>query len=101
MKQIIAMGGGGFSMEPDNLLLDHYILNQSGKASPRVCFLPTASGDSATYIARFYQSLGDALEVPGIPEGLELPSLRWRGPTPPFVSEVRRFRPNLPWHSLR
>lgn len=56
MKQIIAMGGGGFSMEPDNLLLDHYILNQSGKASPRVCFLPTASGDSATYIARELES---------------------------------------------
>ncbi|MEL6493299.1 MAG: peptidase E, partial [Cyanobacteria bacterium J06621_3] len=25
-QQIIALGGGGFSMEPDNLLLDQYIL---------------------------------------------------------------------------
>ncbi|MEH2420556.1 MAG: hypothetical protein V7K48_06300 [Nostoc sp.] len=25
-KQIIAMGGGGFSMEPENPLLDRYIL---------------------------------------------------------------------------
>ncbi len=25
-KQIIAMGGGGFSMEPENPLLDLYIL---------------------------------------------------------------------------
>ncbi|MFC8062338.1 peptidase E, partial [Bacillus velezensis] len=25
MKQIIAMGGGGFSMEPDHLVLDQYI----------------------------------------------------------------------------
>ncbi len=24
MKQIIAMGGGGFSMEPENLSLDRY-----------------------------------------------------------------------------
>ncbi len=50
------MGGGGFSSEPENLLLDRYILKQAGKASPRVCFVPTASGDSADYIARFYQA---------------------------------------------
>src|SRR6267378_1197914 len=56
MRQIIAMGGGGFSSEPENLLLDRYILKQAGKASPRVCFVPTASGDSADYIARFYQA---------------------------------------------
>lgn len=53
-KQIIAMGGGGFSMEPDNLLLDRYILQQSKKPTPRICFLPTASGDSDNYIRRFY-----------------------------------------------
>lgn len=55
MKQIIALGGGGFSMEPDNPLLDQYILNQSRRPNPRICFLPTASGDSDTYITRFYQ----------------------------------------------
>jgi len=48
------MGGGGFSMEPDNLLLDRYVLAQSAKARPRVCFVPTASGDSLNYIERFY-----------------------------------------------
>lgn len=53
-KQIIALGGGGFSMEPDNLLLDRYILQQSPHQNPRVCFLPTASGDSDRYICRFY-----------------------------------------------
>ncbi|KUP08335.1 peptidase [Bacillus coahuilensis m2-6] len=55
-RQIIAMGGGGFSMEPDNLLLDQYILDQSEKDSPNVCFLATASGDSDGYIERFYNS---------------------------------------------
>lgn len=40
MKQIIAMGGGGFSMEPDNPLLDQYILDQSGEERPKVCFFP-------------------------------------------------------------
>ncbi|MEC1268656.1 Type 1 glutamine amidotransferase-like domain-containing protein [Bacillus vallismortis] len=56
MKQIIAMGGGGFSMEPDNLSLDQYIINQTKRKSPRICFLPTASGDSQNYVQRFYHA---------------------------------------------
>ena len=50
------MGGGGFSMEPDNLLLDDYVLKQTGKDRPKVCFVPTASGDSLDYIKRFLTS---------------------------------------------
>jgi len=53
-RQIVAMGGGGFSMEPDNPLLDDFALEASGAALPRVCFVPTASGDSEGYIARFH-----------------------------------------------
>jgi dipeptidase E len=49
-RQIIAMGGGGFSMEPENILLDRYILDTIDKKKPRVCFIPTASGDSSSYI---------------------------------------------------
>ena len=51
--QIIALGGGGFSME-ENPALDLYILAQTGVLNPKVCFVPTASGDAATYIANFY-----------------------------------------------
>lgn len=54
MRQIIAMGGGGFSMESDNPLLDVYLLKQAENSNPQICFLPTASGDSEQYIARFY-----------------------------------------------
>ena len=54
--QIIALGGGGFSMEPENLTLDRYILAQTGKPHPSVCFIPTASGDAESYIFRFYDS---------------------------------------------
>ncbi|HTE19027.1 MAG TPA: peptidase E [Armatimonadota bacterium] len=57
MRQIIAMGGGGFSMEPDNLALDEYVLRQSGKPAPRVCFLPTASGDAESYSLKFYAAM--------------------------------------------
>ena len=53
MKQIIAMGGGGFSMEPGNPLLDQYILDQAGKPRPRVCFFPHATDDAVRYGYRF------------------------------------------------
>ena len=56
--QIIAMGGGGFSMEPDNLLLDRYVLSATGAPRPKVCFVGTASGDAQTYADKFYAAFG-------------------------------------------
>jgi dipeptidase E len=53
---IVAMGGGGFSMEPEHLALDRYLLGLCDTERPKVCFLPTASGDNAAYIERFYTS---------------------------------------------
>lgn len=50
------MGGGGFSMEPDNPLLDEFVLSLARSSRPRVCFLPTASGDSDGYTVRFYRA---------------------------------------------
>lgn len=41
-------------MEPDNPLLDLYILNQVEKFEPNICFIPTASGDADNYILRYY-----------------------------------------------
>lgn len=55
-RQIIAMGGGGFSMEPDNPLLDDYILSQAEHENPVIGFLPTASGDSLDYITKFHRA---------------------------------------------
>ena len=64
---IVAMGGGGFSMEPDNPLLDDYVLDlargQRGRERPRVCFLATASGDSPAYIAKFYAAFARRAEA--------------------------------------
>jgi dipeptidase E len=54
--QIVAFGGGGFSMEAGNPLLDDYVLGLTGKERPRVCFLPSASGDADHYIVRFYRA---------------------------------------------
>jgi dipeptidase E len=53
--QIVALGGGGFSMERDSSLLDDYVLSLTGASRPRVCFLPTASGDADHYVVRFYR----------------------------------------------
>jgi dipeptidase E len=54
--QIVAFGGGGFSMEAGNPLLDEYVLGLTGVERPKVCFLPSASGDADHYIVRFYRA---------------------------------------------
>jgi dipeptidase E len=53
---VVAMAGGGFTMEPDNPLLDDFVLSLARRKRPRVCFVPTASADSAPYVARFYRA---------------------------------------------
>ena len=55
-RHIIAMGGGGFSMEPDNPALDLYVLRHARAKNPRVCFLASASGDADSYIVNFYSA---------------------------------------------
>ena len=55
-KHVLAMGGGGFTSQPQNLKLDKYLLSISDKKTPKVCFIPTASGDDESYKRRFYSS---------------------------------------------
>ena len=63
-RTIVAMGGGGFLTEPENPLLDDYILGLSGTATPRVCFIPTATGDAESVIERFYAAFpGDRADA--------------------------------------
>jgi dipeptidase E len=61
--QIVALGGGGFSMEKDSSLLDDYILSLVPTARPRICFLPTASGDADHYVVRFYRRFSAACDA--------------------------------------
>jgi dipeptidase E len=61
--QIVALGGGGFSMEKDSSLLDDYVLSLADAPRPRVCFLPTASGDADHYVVRFYRRFSPACEA--------------------------------------
>lgn len=56
LRQIVAFGGGGFSMESGNPLLDDYVLGLTEARRPKVCFMPAASGDADHYIVRFYRA---------------------------------------------
>ncbi len=62
-KQIVAMGGGSFSVEPDGSALDAYVLALAAKPRPKICFVPTASGDSPVYITKFYEAFGGRAEA--------------------------------------
>src|SRR5271166_4287449 len=61
--QILALGGGGFSMEKDSSVLDDYALSLAGSERPRVCFLPTASGVADHYVVRFYRRFSAGCEA--------------------------------------
>ncbi len=50
-------------MERDGSLLDDYVLSLIDVARPRVCFLPTASGDADHYVVRFYRRFSSGCEA--------------------------------------
>lgn len=58
MKRTLFVYGGQI-----NLSFVRYAVKLAGKVNPKVCFLPTASGDNASYIQFFYE-LCNELEVP-------------------------------------
>ncbi len=53
-KNIVAIGGGGFGRKHSSCLIEKYILNLPTTNIPKICFLPTATGDNDSYIVRFY-----------------------------------------------
>ena len=58
--KIVAMGGGGFSAAPyGDPALDRYVLEVTERPQPRICLLPTASGDTEEQIQRFYRAYHD------------------------------------------
>ena len=56
MKQIIAIGGGGFGRSIGELKIEKYIFEQASMAKPNICFIPTATGDDQNYIENFYKA---------------------------------------------
>lgn len=53
-RNIVAMGGGGFGS--GNSMLDRYALSLVKADRPKVCFIPTASGDDMGYTLMFYKA---------------------------------------------
>ena len=57
MRQIVAMGGGGWMM--DDPALDRFVLGLTDAPRPRICFIPTASGDHPN-AERFHEAFPSA-----------------------------------------
>jgi dipeptidase E len=72
---IFAMGGGGFLSEPADAALERYVLGLAENAEPRICFLPTASGDPQEQVVRFHAAFDP---LPCHAEALELFRLHGR-----------------------
>src|SRR3954453_11232652 len=59
VRQIVGLGGGGFSNDPDGprgRALDQVIVDATGRRRPKICFIGTASGDADGYAAKFYRA---------------------------------------------
>ncbi len=54
MKQIIAIGGGGFGRNPNQRIIEKYIIDQSSESKPNILFIPTASAEDKSYTVNFY-----------------------------------------------
>ena len=55
-KNIVAIGGGGFGRSLGNLMMEKYIKSLVKKDRPKICFIPTASGDNDLYKLNFYRA---------------------------------------------
>jgi dipeptidase E len=55
-RQIIAIGGGGFYRDAENLELERYVIQQTNVDKAKVAFVPTASGEPDNYLVNFYSA---------------------------------------------
>ncbi len=60
-KNIVAIGGGGFGRSLGSLEIEKYIISLISKKRPKICFIPTASGDSSLYKLNFYRAFSRKL----------------------------------------
>ena len=55
-RRVLAIGGGGFSVEQYGLQQERLLLSLARRRRPRVLFVPTASGDRELYQLRFLRA---------------------------------------------
>ena len=56
-KNIVAIGGGGFGRSLGELKIEKYITSLVKKDRPKICFIPTASGDNVLYKLNVYRAV--------------------------------------------
>jgi peptidase E len=54
--QVVALGGGGFLMEPDNPALDRFLVSLTGKERPKVAYLGQAAAEHRDMVLAFYRA---------------------------------------------
>ena len=59
LKNIVAIGGGGFGRSLGKLKIERYITSLVKKDRPKICFIPTASGDNDLYKLNFYRAFSE------------------------------------------
>jgi dipeptidase E len=62
VRRILALGGHDFSSRPHDRAVCELLLrlaSERGGERPRICLLPTASGDTSSQVATFYSAFGD------------------------------------------
>jgi peptidase E len=62
VRRILTLGGHDFTSRPPDRAVCEFLLRlatERGGERPRICILPTASGDTSEQIGRFYQAFGD------------------------------------------
>jgi peptidase E len=63
-RHVVAIGGGGLSA--DAPVLEEYIRDLVDSPRPKVCFIPTASGDDAGYALTFFEVFTSLGCVPSV-----------------------------------
>lgn len=56
IRQIVSIGGGGFGRNPGVGMIEQYILDCTKKRKPKICFIPTATGDLELYKLNYYET---------------------------------------------
>ncbi|MBK6864593.1 MAG: peptidase E [Ideonella sp.] len=87
MRRILAIGGGGFLMESEPSPIDALVLRLTAKTKPRICFVPTPSGDLPEHIEKFYSAFS--------PEACYPSHLSFFRPPSPGSLPLASFREHL------
>jgi dipeptidase E len=62
LRRILALGGHDFTSRPPDRAVSELLLRLATERAggrPRICILPTASGDTSEHIGRFYAAFGE------------------------------------------